>query len=478
MYWHRASAFALRKHTGSARQWSRFSPIPVVICAALLAPAAARSETISDALARAYASSPDLNAQRANTRAIDENVPKATAGFRPTATYTQTFGYQYNNEQPPGAVSGLPTNSFPRTEQLQVTENLYSGNRTVNGVRQAESQIDAAREQLRLTEINLLDNAATYYMNVLRDTAILDLDRNNVKVLRQQLKFTSDEFRVGEVTRTDVANAQTSLATGEATAFQAQSNLENDIANFRQYVGIEPHNLQPARPLESLVPHSLNAAIAIAMADHPSIQMALHNADVAEYAVKIAEGALLPTFGVTGTITKANDYQGTPNLRLFSGSIMAQLTVPLYDGGATDATIRQAKEQFGQAQLQADLARDQVRAQLVSAWGAWRNAQAVINAQRAAVAAASLALTGTREEAKVGQRTTLDVLNALQALLNARVSLISAQHDRVLGSYGVLAAMGRLRASVLGLPVVHYDPTVHYDQVKNKWFGIDTPDGR
>ena len=451
----------------------------VSLCLALLLGASAgRTETISGALARAYANSPDLNAQRANTRAIDENVPKATAGFRPTAAYVQSLGYQHTNIHTPGQIGSTAENAFPRTEQLQITENLYNGNRTVNGVRQAESQVGEAREQLRLTQLTLLDNAATFYMNVLRDTAILNLNRQNVAVLRQQLKQTNDQFQVGEVTRTDVAQAQAALAQGQASAFQAQSNLENSIANYRQYVGVEPHRLQPARPLDSLVPRSLDAAIVVAMREHPSIQMALHGVDVAEYAVKIAEGALLPTLGVTGTLQQANDVQGIPNEREFNGSIMAQLTVPLYDGGASYATIRQAKEQLGQAQLQVDLARNQVRAQVVSAWGVWENARAVINAQQAAVRAASIALVGVREEAKVGQRTTLDVLNAQQALLNARVNLVTAQHDRVVGSYALLAAIGTLSATTLGLRVVHYDPTIHYDQVKNKWWGVNTPDGR
>ena len=438
---------------------------------------AAHAETISSALARAYANSPDLNAQRANTRAIDENVPKATSGYRPTASYSQSAGYEATTTTLPGAPIRREA-AFPTTGVLSITQNLYNGNRTYNGVNQAESQVGAAREQLRLSELTLLNNAALYYMNVLRDTAILDLDRNNVQVLEQQLKQTQDRFQVGEVTRTDVANAQSVLASGQATVFQAQSNLETSIANYRQFIGIQPRNLSPARPIEALLPHTLDQAISIAMRDHPSITAALENVDVSAYAVKIAEGALLPTLGVSGSVQNSTDYQGTPGERLFGASVTAQLTVPLYDGGLSYATIRQAKEQLGQARLDADLARNQIRAQLVSAWGSWQSARAAIRAQDAAVRAATIALTGTREEALVGQLTTLDVLNAQQALLNARVNLVGAQHDRVVGSYNVLAAMGRLSASTLALNVIAYDPTVHYDQVKGKWFGVNTPDGR
>ena len=465
-------------YRGSRSRTRRSALAGVAFTAAALASVfqVAQAETISGALARAYGNSPDLNAQRANTRAIDENVPKATAGYRPTATYSQSLGYQYTDTHLPGSVKA--ETAFPRTEQLSLSENLYNGNRTANGVSQAESQVGAAREQLRLSEITLLNNAALYYMNVLRDTAILDLDRNNVQVLGQQLKQTQDRFQVGEVTRTDVANAQSVLATGRATVFQAQSNLETSIANYRQFVGVQPRSLSPARPVESLLPPTLTQAITISMREYPSITAALQNVDVAAYAVKIAEGALLPTLGVSGSVQRSNDYQGTPYERLFGAAVTAQLTVPLYDGGLTFAAVRQAKEQLGQARLDADLARNQVRAQLVSAWGSWQSARAAIQAQDAAVRAATIALTGTREEALVGQLTTLDVLNAQQTLLNARVNLVGAQHDRVVGSYNVLAAMGRLSATTLGLRVVSYDPTVHFDQVKGKWFGVTTPDGR
>lgn len=456
---------------------ARIGVFAVALLAWTGAPGAAAADTISKALAQAYANSPDLNAQRANTRAVDEGVPKATAGWRPTATYSQSAGFENTYESAPGVNRGQ-INAYPTTEQLSITQNLYNGNRTTNGVRQAELQVGAAREQLRLSEVTLLDNAATYYMNVLRDTAILDLDQNNVQVLDEQLKQTQDRFQVGEVTRTDVANAESALASGRATVLQAQANLETSIANYREFIGIDPRELAPARPIENLLPHTLDEAIEIAMAEHPAITEALHNADVAAYAVKVAEGSLLPTVGVTGTVSENGDYQGIPGTRLFEGTVLAQLTVPLYDGGATYADIRQAKEQLGQARLEVDLSRTQVRAQLVSAWGSWQAARGAIVAQEAAVRAAGIALTGTREEALVGQLTTLDVLNAQQALLNARVNLVSAQHDRVVGSYNVLAAMGRLTAATLGLNVMRYDPTVHYDQVKNKWFGVNTPDGR
>ena len=286
-------------------------------------------------------------------------MPKAVAGYRPTVTATGNAGYE-NAQRGHATAKPLSTSrrSFPRNASLTATETLFNGFKTGNTVRQSESQIFQGRESLRLGEENILSAAAQAYMNVLRDTAILDLDNNNVSVLQQQLKQTQDQFQVGEVTRTDVAQAQSSLSQGQATAFTAQSNLQTDIANYRQLIGVQPTNLSPARPLDSLLPRTLDSAMTIAQTEHPAIQAALHNVDAAELAVKIAEAALYPTVTAQGSVTKSWDYQGVPGTREFTGIITGGVTVPLYDGGVTFASVRQAKEQFGQARLQADLQRE------------------------------------------------------------------------------------------------------------------------
>ncbi len=435
------------------------------------------AETISGALARAYGFNPDLNQQRAAGRATDENLPTALSGYRPTITATSDIGRVWQESNTATNVSSRAAAS-PRGSGLSITQNIWNGNRTANGVSRAESQILTAREQIRQSEQNILANAATSYMNVLRDTATLSLRRNNVDVLEQQLRQTRDRFQVGEVTRTDVAQAEASLAQGQADAFAAQSNLQTSIANFRQYVGIEPRDLQPARPLEKLVPRTLDNAIALSEMENPSIQAARHNVDSAALNVKIIEGQLYPSLGVTGAVARRYDPINQPGSNSFQASVVGSLSVPIYEGGAVYAAVRQAKEILGQAQLQADLQREQIRALVVSSWGVWSNSRAVIDASQAQVRAAEIALNGVREEAKVGQRTTLDVLNAQQALLNARVQLVSAQRDRVVSSYVLLASVGKLSASTLGLQVVAYDPTVHFDQVKGKWIGTGTPDGR
>jgi outer membrane protein len=473
-------SFVCATETGSFRLRLIGSALSVALASASLC-APATAETISNALARAYGYNPDLNQQRAGARSVDENMPNALSGYRPTITGTVDAGRGWldqhagSNAKSPGDTRSA-TN--PRGAGLSVTQNVWNGNRTMNGVDRAETQIFAARETLRLTEQNVLSGAATAYMNVLRDTAILNLRRNNVEVLEQQLRQTRDRFQVGEVTRTDVAQSEASLAQGQADAFTAQSNLQTSIANYRSSIGDEPKNLQPARPLDKLIPPSLQAAIGMSEMEHPGLLAARFTAEAARINVKVIEGQLYPSLGVTGTLSRRHDVVSTPDTTTNTASIVASLSVPIYEGGAVYSNVRQAKELFQQSQLQADLQRETIRAQVVSAWGVWSNSSAVIQAAQAQVRAAEIALNGVREEAKVGQRTTLDVLNAQQTLLNARVLLVTAQRDRVVGSYSMVAASGRLSAITLGLDVVPYDPTVHYNQVKGKWIGTETPDGR
>ena len=436
----------------------------------------ASAETISSALAKAYVFSPDLNAARAATRAVNENVARAMSGYRPSISATADGGLREREAITNGA-SGGPVTSQPRGYGLSVTQNLWNGNRTANSVRQADSQVLQSREQMRQSEQTLLNNAATAYMNVLRDTAILNLRRNNVEVLEQQLRQTQERFNVGEVTRTDVAQSEAALAQGRSEAFGAQSSLQASLANYRQFIGEAPRSLAPAQPLTALVPRSIDIAIATSQRSHPLIQAALHNVDAAALAVRLAEGQLAPTVNLTGSWNNRWE-DSAQNQRINTAQVIGSLNIPIYEGGAVYALVRQAKEQMGQARLQADLQREQVRSQVVAAWGVWQNVGPLIQAVQAQVRAAEIALNGVREEARVGQRTTLDVLNAQQALLNARVNLITAQRERVVSSYSLLSTVGELNARRLGLAVESYDPTIHYDQVKGKWIGTRTPDGR
>ncbi|ACB96791.1 TolC family outer membrane protein [Beijerinckia indica] len=440
-----------------------------------------KSETMSSALANAYATNPDVNQQRASLRATDESLPQALALGRPSIMGSGQYGFNHRFSSLPGrngAFGGLFNNDIGYVNG-SLNQNIFNGNQTVNSVRQAESTILGGRETLRNTEQSVLQNGATAYMDVLRDTAVLELRRNNIIVLMEQLRQTRYRFNVGDVTRTDVAQAESSLETARSDYFTAQANLQTSIANFRQVIGRQPKQLEAAATVEKLLPSNLDTAISVALLEHPSIQEALHNVDAAAAQVKIIEGQLYPKVDLNATTQRTFNVNGMTGYQQYNGTIQGQMSVPIYEnGGTTYSRIRQAKEQVTQARLQADLQKTNVRAALVSAWGQLTTARATIESSMAAVKASEIALEGVRVEAQVGQRTTLDVLNAQQTLLGNRVALVTAQRDRVVASYVVMAAMGKLTATNLHLAVVHYDPSVHFDQVKDKWVGVRTPDGR
>src|SRR5271157_3232709 len=440
-----------------------------------------QAETLSGALVKAYVTNPVINSQRATVRQTDEGVPTANAGYLPkiSAFGNDAVAHIAGTEVFPGQPPlNYATGAFPRGYGAQLQETLFDGYQTINRIRSAESQVLGAREQLRNTEQNTLLTGVTAYMDVLRDTALLELQRNNVLVLQEQLRETRDRFTVGEVTRTDVAQAEASLASSQATELSAEATLSASIARYRQTIGDEPKTLAPVRPIAKLIPRTLAQAITISQVEHPAITAQLHGVDVAMLQIKIAEGALLPSASVTASLTQGFDVNNTPGLRQFNAELLGTLTIPIYQGGADYATIRQSKENLSVQELHADSLRDQIRQNVVSAWGLNQASVGIVRAARASVAANEVALAGVREEAKVGQRTTLDVLNAQQALLAARSNLVSAEHDQVVNSYSLLSQIGRLNVPTLGLGVAEYDPRVHYDQVKTKWIGVRTPDGK
>ncbi len=365
----------------------------------------------------------------------------------------------------------------PRSAGITATQTLYNGNQTANKTRAAESQVSGAREGLRVLEQGVLLNAATIYMDYLRDAAIVEVQKSNVRVLEQTLKQTQDRFNVGEVTRTDVAQSEAQLAAGRTQELQAESNLTTTRSNFRRIIGNEPEGLAPGSPVDRFLPATLPAAVELSLIDNPSVTAAMFGIDVNFLTVKVNEGALLPT--LTAQVAVQQSYeQLLTTYRSFGASAIAQLTIPVYQGGAEYSLIRQSKENLAQQRLNLETIRDQTRANTVTAWGQLVAGKAQVASAQSQVTASEIALNGVREEAKAGQRTTLDVLNAQQALVNARVALVTAQHDRVVASYSVLSAVGRLSPIVLKLPTATYDPSVHYMQVRDSWAGVRTPDGR
>jgi outer membrane protein len=431
------------------------------------------------ALLRAYQNNPQLNAQRASVRATDESVPQALSGYRPKVTVTASGGGQYTDQL--STVAGKKIEEEgpqgPHAVGATVTQTLFNGNQTANKTRAAESQVLGAREGLRLMEQSVLLAAATIYMDYLRDGAILEVQRSNTRVLEETLKQTRQRYGAGLVTPTDVAQSEAQLAAGRSQELAAEANLTTTRANFRRIIGNEPEQLAPASPVDRYLPETLRDAADISLAENPNVTAAMFGIDVNFLTVKVNEGALFPTVTLTANVQKSWQ-QTITQVRQSSASAVAQVSMPVYQGGAEYSLIRQSKETLERQRLNLEQVRDQARADLITAWGQLLAGKAQVASTQSQVTASEIALLGTRKEATVGQRTVLDVLNAQQAVVNARVALVTAQHDRVVASYAVLSAMGRLSPRVLHIAAPVYDPAVHYQQVRDNWFGVRTPDGR
>lgn len=441
----------------------------VLLSATMLSPVPAAAETILGALAKAYQYNSQLNSARAGVRVTDEGVAIAKSGYRPTIMGSASIDYS-NTHRGIGSTQSTSANFGVRIDQT-----LFDGFQTRNNVAAAEAQVRASVENLRNTEQNILFNAASAYMDVIRDRKIAALTEQNLQFLTEQVRAARSRLEVGEGTRTDVAQAEASQSEAVARVSAARAQALASAATYRQIVGDDPGNLKPASPLGKLLPRSLDAAMAIAAREHPAILAMEHLVDAAAFSVKSAEGALLP--GVTASAGISRNYSNIDGYST-SASIGATLTIPIYQGGRASAQVRQRKESLGQARIDVDVTRDQVRQAVTSAWTQYAAARETVEANRALIAAAQLALDGVIEERNVGQRTTLDVLNAQNDVITAQINLASAERDVVVASYAILLGIGHLSVERLGLQVAKYRPEEHYKAVKDKWYGLRTPDGR
>lgn len=444
----------------------------------------ARAQTLEQSLVAAYRNNPSLNSARAATRATDEYVPIALSGYRPQIFGSAYVGAQWAETRVDSGFAALQgssavsnTKTYPAGFGVTISQTIYDGLKTANSVRSAESQVRGQRELLRNTEQLVLLDAATAYMNVLQNAALVDLQKQNLEALREELRAARDRFSVGEITRTDVAQAEASVANAQSELALAESNLNTANAVFFQVIGLRPTKLSPGRPIDRLLPKTQKLAVESGLTRHPAVKSAEFAVDAGMSNVKVAEAALSPTLTLNGSAS--SDYNSTMDVeRQTAAAATLNLTVPIYQGGGEYATIRQAKETLGQLRIEVDVNREQVRSNVVQFWGALEASKAAIESAQASVAANEIALRGVREEWRVGQRTTLDVLNAQTALFDARASLVIAQRDRVVASYAVLSASGQLSAATLALKVPVYNPQVHYNQVRDAWIGVRTPGGQ
>ena len=449
----------------------------VVICAVFIAPTT-HAESLPDALAKAYQTNPQLNAERARQRATDENVPQALASYRPQIVASLSAGLQaVRNLLPDNTIQSATLK--PWTIGVTVTQTLFNGFKTANSVRVAELQVQSGREALRNVGQGVLLDAVTAYTNVLANQSLVTAQRANVAFLRETLGITQKRLNAGDVTPTDTAQAEARLSRGLADLNAAEVALAISQATYTQVIGNPPALLSPAETVDRYLPRSRDDATGMAFREHPAVMAAGLDVDVASTSIRVAESSLMPTITLQGSASRSRQSDST--LGTFGtdqASVAAQLTQPIYDGGTAASQTRQAKEISAQSRQVLEQVRNQARTAAIGAWVANEGAKIAVAASESEVRAATVALSGVQKEAAGGQRTTVDVLNSQQDLISAKARLIGAQRDRVIASYTLLSAIGRLDVKTLALNTPDYLPEVHYHQVRDAWHGLRTPSGQ
>jgi outer membrane protein len=417
----------------------------------------------------AYRTNPRLDAERARLRATDEEVARATAGFRPTIAGTADVTYDRSRTRPPAVGDGEDT---PHGYALSVTQPIFSGFRTINQVKEAEATVRSSRETLRSVEQAVLLEAATAYMDVVRDNAILKLRENNVTVLSRELKATQDRFSVGEVTRTDVAQAEARRAGAVSALDLAKANLRTSMANYERSIGHPAGPVSdPGAPSLKAMPSSSQSAVSISMKESPTIVAALYREEAARNTVERIWGELLPEVRLDATYARRYDTSSTVDLDETT-TVTGRVNVPIYAGGEVHARVRQAKHTHVSRLQEIEQAKTETQALVIGAWSRLSAARAQLISDQTKVSANRTALAGVREEQRVGQRTLIEVLNAEQELLDAEVSLVTTRRELVVAAYNLLATVGRLGVTDISLTDTVYDPEAHYFEVRRKWWGI------
>ncbi len=434
------------------------------------------AETLRQALSSAYKYNPRIDAERARLRATDEEVARANSGYRPRASLNADAGVQHTETRPSSPSNGTVR---PRGYAVNLTQNLFNGFQTTNAVNEAEAGVRAGRETLRDVERAVLLEAVTAYMDVVRDQAVVRLQENNVKVLTRELKATKDRFAVGEVTRTDVAQAEARRAGAVSALDAAQANLKSSRASYERVVGHPPSNVaDPGSPDKNL-PKSITESQSIAEQENALIVAALYREQAARFTVERIRGELLPSAQLEAEWSERFDQSKGLN-ESEQASVTGRVSIPIYEGGEVAARVRQAKHTHVSRLQEVEQVRTEVKAATIAAWSRLEAARAQVQSDRLQVQANQTALTGVREEEKVGQRTLLDVLNAEQELLNAQVQLVTDERNLVVAGYTLLSAVGRLDAAQLTVTDKVYDPEVHYKEVRRQWYGLSITheDGR
>ena len=460
-------------------------------------PDAARAADLPGALAVAYDANAQINAQRAATRAADEAIAIARSGYRPQVFSDVNFGFArtvsrqsstgisatqvVNGQIVPGTPRrtrrAIGTSTVPFSYGITISQPLFSGFQTVNSVNQAEAQVRASRSQLRTVTQSVFLGVAQAFADIFLARELVRVRQRNISFLNEQVRSADARLEVGEGTRTDVAQSRARLEQGRALVTSSQSDVLTARAALQQFVGRPIEATAAPRIPRRLIPGSLSSALNIGLARHPDIRRAEHFVDAQAFAVKQAEGALLPSLSANLSGTESYDL-GVADARRTNLQGTLQLRIPIYQAGRQTAQIRQAKEVLGQRRIELDSVRDQIRQEIRSAWALLQQARSNLRSSAAQVSAAQLALSGVIEERNVGQRTQLDVLQAQSSVLSAQETRAQARRLEVVAAYNLIAATGRLSSRNLGLRVDHYDPKEHYVVTVDRWYGLRTPDER
>lgn len=426
------------------------------------------AETLADAFSGAYHHNASLDADRARQRATDELVPQALSGWRPTITAQGSIGHELFNSKSSFGINSY-TVTDPKSLQITLTQPIFRGFKTIESTAQAEANVKAGQQQLLATEQTTLFNAAQAYMNVIQARQILALRQKNVSVLRAQLNASDARFKAGELTRTDVAQSRATLNGAQGQTAIAVANVKASEASYLTIVGHLPGKL--VAPRMAPRPQSLEVAYRIAQETNPTILAAAQVQDAAEHQVNVLTGDLLPSINLQASASITGDQAGVGSTSS-SALVQGVLTVPIYEAGRTYSTVRQAKETASQNRIQVIGATRAVRESVSNAWNGVQATGLALSATNGQVASARLALDGVRQEYQVGSRSTIEVLNAEQALVSAQITEVAARHDQLVASYQLLAAIGHLTGRHLGINGL-YDVKEHYNDVRNKWIGLD-----
>lgn len=464
---------------------TRRAALFAAVCSAgLLSAVGASAETLADAIALAYQTNPTLQEQRATQRAIDETYVQARTGLRPTVDATlQATQREVRNAGGPLDVDDdgdvdleLPsstTNSGTSEGAITILQPLYTGGRVTSQIAASEADVLAGREALRQVEAGVLLSVVQAYVDVRRDQERVRISQENLAVLQRQLEESTARFEVGEITRTDVAQSEARLAASRAQLASAQALLAISRANYAAVVGQNPGELAPEPSLAALLPPTVEDAFAKAQENNPAVRTAGFSERASRARVAAARAQRRPTVGLRGDIGyTASEVEGVGNQfgdydRAIAGSVVA--SVPIFTGGLTNSQVRQAAERNNADRIAIEGARRDALQDVAQAWNGLLGARANLTANEEQVRAGRIAFEGTREEAQVGLRTTLDVLNAEQELRQAELALVTARRDEYVAAAQVLAAIGELEARNLTHGVEIYDPETNFNRVKRSW---------